>query len=89
MVRQLQELFFKGRYSNSLLPTPMDFTIFAKAFGIEGVAVDNPKDFVEALAAALADDRPRVIVANIQTEDLVWPMVAPGATLDQYVTGMK
>ncbi|HEY3423313.1 MAG TPA: biosynthetic-type acetolactate synthase large subunit [Negativicutes bacterium] len=89
MVRQLQELFFKGRYSNSLLPTPMDFTTFAKAFGIEGVAVDNPEDFVEALAAALADDRPRVIVANIQTEDLVWPMVAPGATLDEYVTGMK
>jgi acetolactate synthase-1/2/3 large subunit len=84
MIRQLQHAFFAKRYTACELPA-VDFTAFAAAFGIPARSVDTPGDFAAAFAAALAAAGPRVIVANIAPEDLVTPMVPPGAAINAYL----
>jgi len=85
MVRQLQQLFYKQRYSASLLAVPVDFVCFAKAFGIEGALATNQEEFIQAFAAAIASNSPRVIVVKILTEHLVTPMLAPNSPLDTFM----
>jgi acetolactate synthase-1/2/3 large subunit len=85
MVRQLQHCFFNQRYSASLLPAPMDFEAFAKAFGIPAAVASSPDEFSKAFAAAWKRQGPSLIVANIATDDLVTPMIAPGGAMDAYV----
>ncbi|WP_414714865.1 biosynthetic-type acetolactate synthase large subunit [Sporomusa sp.] len=85
MVRQLQHCFFNKRYSASLLPVPMDFTAFASAFGIPATVTNSPDEFSQAFAAAWQRPGPSMIIANIATDDLVSPMIAPGGAMDSYV----
>jgi acetolactate synthase-1/2/3 large subunit len=85
MIRQLQHAFYNKRYTACVLPPQVDFTLYAKSFGIHGVAVDTLGGFKEAFAAALKADKPEVIVVNINSENLVTPMMLPGASLDDYV----
>ena len=82
MVRQLQQLFYKKRYSASLAPVKMDFVYFAKAFGITGSLATNQQQFNQALSVALASDEAHVIVVKIPVEDLVTPMLVPNASLN-------
>lgn len=85
MVRQLQHCFYEKRYAASLLPTPMDFTAFAAAFGIPGVVTSSQAEFSQAFAQAWERQGPTLIVVNIDTNDLVSPMIAPGGAMDCYV----
>lgn len=85
MVRQLQHCFYGKRYANSLLPLPMDFKAFASAFRIPAAVTNSPAEFREAFATAWQRQGPGLIVANIATEDLVTPMIAPGGSIDDYV----
>jgi len=84
MIRQLQHAFFAKRYTACELPV-VDFTLFAAAFGIPATRADTPAAFAAAFAAALQDPGPRVIVAAIAAEDLVTPMVPPGAAINAYL----
>lgn len=84
MVRQLQHVFYPKRYSQCHIPS-MDFVKFAQSFDIQGEQVDTLEGFEQALATALASQRPYVIVVKINVNDLVTPMIAPGSPLDQYV----
>lgn len=85
MVRQLQHCFFDKRYSASLLPTPMDFSAFAAAFGIPAAVANTQAEFSQALAAAIERQGASLLVVNIDTEDLVTPMIAPGGAMDCYI----
>ncbi len=85
MVRQLQHCFFDKRYSASLLPTPMDFSAFAAAFGIPAAVANTPEEFSQALAAAIERRGASLLVVNIDMEDLVTPMIAPGGAMDCYI----
>jgi len=85
MVRQLQQLFYKQRYSESLLPVPMDFVCFAKAFGIEGTLTTTQEEFLAAFSAAVESNCPRVIIVKIPTEQLVTPMLKPNSPLDMFM----
>ena len=84
MVRQLQVAFYPERFSQIDLP-PMDFVTYAKSFGIDGELVDTLEGFEQAYKKAMSKRRPYVIAVKICTDDLVTPMIAPGASLDQYV----
>ncbi len=55
------------------------------AFGVSAARADTPAAFAAAFAAALRDPGPRVIVAAIAPEDLVTPMVPPGAAINAYL----
>ncbi len=85
MVRQWQQLFYGKRYSASICPRQMDFAGFAEVFGLPGRRVTTAGEFSQALAAALAAGGPAVIIAAIGGEELVTPMIAPGAGLNEFV----
>lgn len=84
MVRQWQQVFYDKRYSSTLL-TEFDFVGFAKSCGADGVTVTNCEEFKKALAKARQSDKNFVIEVIIDQSDLVVPMVAPGAVLDDFV----
>ncbi len=84
MVRQWQQLFYNERYSSTLL-TEFDFQNFAKSCGAEGRRALTCAEFKETLQEAAAAKKPFIIEAVIEQADLVEPMVAPGAVLDDFV----
>ncbi|MBP2640643.1 MAG: ilvG [Firmicutes bacterium] len=84
MVRQWQELFFQQRYSATIL-SRFDFVSFSHACGASAVEVFNPSEFSSAFEQALQSERAFVIVANVETGDLVDPMVSPGQSINQFV----
>jgi acetolactate synthase-1/2/3 large subunit len=84
MIRQLQSAYFQRRYMSCHLP-PVDFVSFARAFGVQAMSVETTAEFSRAFADAVSARAPRVIVANVATQDMVTPMLAAGAALDQYV----
>jgi acetolactate synthase-1/2/3 large subunit len=85
MVRQWQQLFYRQRYSSSLAPRELDFAAFAEVCGVPGRRVATPAEFTAAFAAAWQSGGPAVIAADIGTEDIVTPMIAPGAALNEFV----
>lgn len=84
MIRQLQHVFFDQQYTVCNLG-PVDFTLFARAFNVNGLQANTPGEFAAAFAAALASPQASLIMANIETDAFVTPMTAPGTTVNDYV----
>ena len=83
MVRQWQNLFYGQRYSATVLNDAVDFVKLAEAMGAKGVRVTTQAEFKEAFKEALASGKPVVIDCQIDQDDKVWPMVAPGAAISE------
>jgi acetolactate synthase-1/2/3 large subunit len=78
MVRQWQQLFFDKRYSGTPLLGP-DFAKVAEAYGITGLTVREKAGVVPAISKALDIAGPVLIDFQVEQEENVYPMVAPGA----------
>ena len=87
MVRQWQNLFYEQRYSATVLNDAVDFVKLAEAMGAEGVRASTREEFKEAFANALKSGHPVVIDCQIDSDDKVWPMVAPGEAISSAFTG--
>lgn len=100
MVRQWQQMFQEGRYSSTHLNDRLtaaeggrvtadgspDFVKLADAYGAEGIRVHNLEQLGAALSkAAELTDVPIIIDCIIDPEANVWPMVPPGAGLNEMV----
>ncbi len=83
MVRQWQNLFYGQRYSSTVLNDAVDFVKLAEAMGAVGIRATSQEEFKEAFAKALTMGRPVVIDCQIDSDDKVWPMVAPGAAISE------
>ncbi len=83
MVRQWQDLFYEERYSATVLRDNVDFVKLAEAMGATGIRVTTREEFDAALEQALAADGPVVLDCIIDSDDKVWPMVAPGAAISE------
>ncbi len=83
MVRQWQNLFYGQRYSATILNDAVDFVKLAEAMGAEGIRAATQEEFREAFARALTLGKPVVIDCQIDCDDKVWPMVAPGKAIDE------
>ena len=83
MVRQWQNLFYGQRYSATVLDDAVDFVKLSEAMGAKAVRATTKKDFDAAFQSALACDGPFVIDCQIDCDDKVWPMVAPGASISE------
>ncbi len=83
MVRQWQNLFYGQRYSATVLNDAVDFVKLAEAMGAEGIRAASREEFKEAFAKALTLGKPVVIDCQIDCDDKVWPMVAPGAAISE------
>ncbi|HEY3364226.1 MAG TPA: biosynthetic-type acetolactate synthase large subunit [Symbiobacteriaceae bacterium] len=79
MVRQWQQMFYKGRYSQVDLRTGSpDFVLLAEAYGIKGMRVTRLGDLAAALAEARAHQGPVFVDVRVEEEENVFPMVPPG-----------
>lgn len=83
MVRQWQDLFYDERYSATVLRDKVDFVKLAQAMGAEGIRAETQDEFKQAFAKALTLEGPVVIDCQIDSDDKVWPMVAPGAAISE------
>lgn len=83
MVRQWQNLFYGQRYSATVLNDAVDFVKLAEAMGAQGIRAGSQEEFSRAFADALQAGRPVVIDCQINSDDKVWPMVAPGAAINE------
>ncbi|BDN90574.1 MULTISPECIES: acetolactate synthase 2 catalytic subunit [Aeromonas] len=78
MVRQWQELFFDGRYSETNLSDNPDFVALAAAFGIPGETITCKEEIGPALDRLLASESAYLLHVAISEEENVWPLVPPG-----------
>ncbi len=83
MVRQWQNLFYEKRYSATILNDAVDFVKLAEAMGAAGVRVTTKEEFRKAFEKALQTAGPVVIDCQIDPDEKVWPMVAPGAAISE------
>ncbi len=83
MVHQWQGLFYEKRYSNTILNDGVDFVKLAEAMGATGMRAKTQEEFAEELAKALEMKTPVLIDCIIDSDDNVWPMVAPGAPISE------
>lgn len=79
MVRQWQELFFAGNYSEIDLSDNPDFAELARVFGLEAFTVRTRREVPEAIERLLAAKGPALMHVHIDPAANVWPLVPPGA----------
>ncbi|MCI8994050.1 MAG: biosynthetic-type acetolactate synthase large subunit [Eubacterium sp.] len=83
MVHQWQDLFYGKRYSNTIFSDAVDFVKLSEAMGAKAVRVTSQKEFEDAFADALAAKHPYVIECILDSDDMVFPMVAPGTAISE------
>jgi acetolactate synthase-1/2/3 large subunit len=79
MVRQWQELFWDGRYSQVDMGRFPDFVKLADAMGCTGVRLTDKTSLVEDVREAIATPGPVVVDVRVTREENTYPMIAPGA----------
>lgn len=82
MVRQWQTLFYDKRYSATVLDDKVDFCKVAEGLGCKAIKVTLKEEVAPAILEALDYDGPVFIECIIQEDDKVFPMVAPGASIE-------
>ena len=89
MVRQWQKLFFKGRFSGS--DKSLHRKDFVKAAEADGFAwaqrLERREDIARIVAEFVAFDGPAFLEVIIDPDAGVYPMVGPGASYAQMITG--
>jgi len=88
LVRQWQELFYKENYSNSAISGP-DFAKIAQAYGIPALTVTRREEIKGAVAQAMAYPGPFLIDFRIDPSENVYPLVPPGASLEEQIESPK
>ncbi|HIR88866.1 MAG TPA: biosynthetic-type acetolactate synthase large subunit [Candidatus Fimimorpha faecalis] len=83
MVRQWQTLFYGKRYSHTVLEDQVDFVKLAEAMGAKAYRVTKCEEFEPAVREAIELNIPVVIECQIEKDDKVFPMVAPGAPIEE------
>ena len=83
MVRQWQEFFFGGRYSESYMDSLPDFVKLAEAYGAVGLRATTPDELEEVVDEMIAT--PRAVIADIvvDPDENVYPMIPAGAAHNQ------
>ncbi|NLL67878.1 MAG: biosynthetic-type acetolactate synthase large subunit [Clostridiaceae bacterium] len=87
MVRQWQNMFYDKRFSQTTLDRGTDFVKLAEAFGACGFNLTKKEDTERIITEALKLNRPVVINCEIDRDLKVWPMVPPGAALEDVLVG--
>ncbi|HKL79908.1 MAG TPA: biosynthetic-type acetolactate synthase large subunit [Mobilitalea sp.] len=83
MVRQWQTLFYGQRYSNTTLNDKVDFVKLGEAMGAKSYRISKREEVEGVLREAIALNEPVLIECIIDSDEKVWPMVAPGAAIDE------
>ena len=86
MVRQWQEMFFDERYSFTKMKNP-DFVAIAKAYNIDGLEISERSELDAAIADMLKDDKPYLLVVNVEMKGMVYPMIPAGGSVTNILLG--
>ena len=78
MVRQWQELFFAGNYSEIDLSDNPDFAELARVFGLQARTIERRDQVDSALDWLLNTRGPSLLHVRIDPAANVWPLVPPG-----------
>jgi acetolactate synthase-1/2/3 large subunit len=84
MVRQWQEFMYENNYSCVKILSP-DFVKLAGAHGIDGATVEKRSDVLPVVETARKSKAAFLINFMVEQEDAVYPMVGPGAALDEMI----
>ena len=84
MVRQIQNLFYDKRYSNTTLNRKTDFPALARAFGAEGYSIDNLTELDDILKI-IPDNIPSILECKIDIDEKVLPMIPVGMTIQDMI----
>ncbi|SMQ81338.1 acetolactate synthase, large subunit [Bacillus sp. OV166] len=76
MVRQWQELFYQGRYSQVKMTSP-NFVQLAQAYGVTGFRAQTEEEAKQIIREAFQCTGPVLMEFNIMEEENVYPMVPP------------
>jgi acetolactate synthase-1/2/3 large subunit len=82
MVRQWQEIFYDKNYECTPILSP-DFVLLAAAHGIAGAHVNQRSEVTPTVTQARTSGKPYLIDFQVEKEDGVYPMIAPGAALHE------
>jgi acetolactate synthase-1/2/3 large subunit len=88
MVRQWQQLFYKGRYVATPISCP-DFVKIAEGYGMPALRVKRREEVTPAIEQAMAHDGPFLIDFMVEQEENVYPMMPPGATVAEIIEEPK
>jgi acetolactate synthase-1/2/3 large subunit len=83
MVRQWQDMNYKGRHSHSYMDSMPDFVKLAEAYGHIGIRVDKLEDLDEAMARCFAE-KERLVFMDIAVDqsEHVYPMQIKYGAMD-------
>ena len=82
MVRQWQQFFHGGRYSNTPIWSP-DYVKLAEAYGIPAWRVKQASEVTDALRQANERPGPALVELVLEQEANVFPMIVPGGSLSE------
>ena len=83
MVRQWQDLFYGKRYSATVLDDSVDYVKLAEAMGIKAYRITEPEQITPVFEEAISLNIPVLIECQLNRDDKVFPMVAPGAAISE------
>ncbi len=83
MVRQWQSLFYEKRYSYTVLNDKVDYVKVSEALGAKAYRITKMEEVESVIREAISLNEPVVIECIIDNDDKVWPMVAPGASIEE------
>ncbi len=82
MVRQWQNLYYGQRYSHTILKDKLNFIALVEAMGAKAYRVEKKEELENVLKEALNADGPVFIECMLDLDDKVFPMVSPGAAIE-------
>lgn len=81
-VRQWQQLFFNGRFSQTPMVNP-DFVAICEAYGIKAENVDDRSQLSDAIDRMVKSKSAYLLNVNIDPTDMIFPMIPLGAAVDE------
>ncbi len=87
MVRQWQEMFFRGEYSETLLEVQPDFVKLAEAYGVAGLRATRAEEVVPCIKKALSIPGPVLMDFHVDPWENVYPIVPPGRGIAEMIMG--
>jgi acetolactate synthase I/II/III large subunit len=85
MVRQWQQIFYNRNYSHVDMEWTPDFVKLAEAYGAVGLRARHPSELSAVLEKGFATPGTVVMDIHVEPEENVFPMVPPGAGINEMV----
>ena len=83
MVRQWQTLYYGERYSATVIEDKVDYCKVAEGLGCKAIRVEKMEEVEPAIREAVRSEVPTLIDVVINEDDKVFPMVSPGASIEE------